>query len=217
MRIDIWADVVCPWCYIGKRRLESALASFEHHDEVEVVWHSFELDPDAPRHGTETVPQMLGRRYGGGEEAGLRMIAQVDEIARGEGLVLDQTRALHTSSRDAHRLLHLARTEGAPGAQGDLEERLLSAYFVEGRDIADHAVLAELGAAVGIDAQRVAEVLEGDELADAVAADVAQARAYGATGVPFFVVDERYGISGAQPTELFTDVLARAWGERAPA
>jgi len=211
----VWADVVCPWCYIGKRRLETAVSQLAYRDEVEVVWHSFQLDPDAPRVGTETVPQLLGRRYGGGEEAGRAMIAQVDEVAAGEGLRFDQSAALHASSFDAHRLLHLARTEGAPGAQSDLKERLLSAYFVEGRDIADRTVLTELGTAVGLMSERVAEVLSSDELGDAVEHDIEQARAYGATGVPFFVIDERYGISGAHPADVLASTIERAWDERA--
>ncbi|GAB2611678.1 DsbA family oxidoreductase [Pseudactinotalea suaedae] len=214
MRIDFWADVVCPWCYIGKRRLEQALEQFPHADEVTVTFRSFELDPGAPREGTETVAEMLGHRYGGGREAGLQMIEQVGQVAAEAGLQLDQSRSLHRSSHDAHRLLHLALAEGGPSAQSDLEERLFAAYFVEGRDIADQAVLAELGSVVGLDAERAAAVLASDELEDAVARDVAQAQAYGATGVPFIVIDDRYGISGAQPTELFLQTLQRAWAER---
>ncbi len=217
MKIDIWADVVCPWCYIGKRRLESALTEFRHGDDVEVVWHSFELDPTAPAVGTETVPEMLGRRYGGGEEAGRRMIAQVDEVAAGEGLAFDQSKALHASSHDAHRLLHLARAEGAPGTQDVLKERLMSAYFVEGRDIADADVLAEMAVAAGLDAARVDEVLAGEEFDDAVADDIARAGEYGATGVPFFVIDGRYGISGAHPTDVLVSAIERAWDERSTA
>lgn len=214
MKIEFWADVVCPWCYIGKRRLEEALEQFEHADDVEVTFRSFELDPDAPREGTETVVEMLGQRYGGGKDAGLQMIDQVGQVAAGVGLQLDQSRTLHRSSHDAHRLLHLARTEGGPTAQGDLKERLFAAYFVEGRDIADPRVLSELGSAVGLDRTRIESVLASEELENEVAGDVAQARAYGATGVPFVVVDDRYGVSGAQPTEVFLQTLERAWGDR---
>ncbi|WP_420110799.1 DsbA family oxidoreductase [Pseudactinotalea sp.] len=217
MKIDFWADVVCPWCYIGKRRLEQALEQFDHAEEVEVTFRSFELDPNAPREGTETVVEMLGQRYGGGTEAGLQMIDQVGQVAAGVGLALDQSRTLHRNSHDAHRLLHLARAEGGVRAQGDLKERLFAAYFVEGRDIADPSVLTELGSAVGLDRARIETLLASEELENEVSDDVAQARAYGATGVPFVVVDDRYGISGAQPTEVFLQTLERAWSEREPA
>lgn len=214
MQINFWADVVCPWCYIGKRRLEQALEQFEHADDVEVTFRSFELDPDAPREGTQTVAEMLGERYGGGKDAGLQMIDQVGHVAAGVGLQLDQSRTLHRSSRDAHRLLHLALAEGGRSAQADLKERLFAAYFVDGRDIADPAVLTELGSAVGLDSAQIAALLASEERENEVADDVAQARAYGATGVPFVVVDDRYGISGAQPTEVFLQTLQRAWEDR---
>ncbi len=222
MRIDIWSDVVCPWCYIGKRRLETALASFEHAEAVHVVWHSFQLDPGAPANPTESVPEMLGRKYGGGPEAGLAMISRVDELAAAEGLTLNQAEALHANTRDAHRLLHLALIDderrgaqaGLDGAQSRLEERLFSTHFVEGGNVADHATLTRLAVEVGLDETEVRQLLESDDLAEAVEEDVQSARELGANGVPFYVVDDRYGISGAQPTELFSQVLERAYDER---
>ncbi|WP_432478888.1 DsbA family oxidoreductase [Nocardioides sp. GXQ0305] len=216
MQIEIWSDVVCPWCYIGKRRLESALAGFEHADEVEIVWRSFQLDPDAPREATETIATHLGRKYGGGPEAGRQMIDRVTGIAAGEGLAFDYHDAQRASTVDAHRLLHLALAEGGPALQGELKERLLDAYFVDARNPADRAVLSEAAVAVGLREERVAAVLDSDEYADEVAADAAQAAAYGATGVPFFVVDRRYGVSGAQPSELFGELLERAWADSHP-
>jgi predicted DsbA family dithiol-disulfide isomerase len=216
MQIEIWSDVVCPWCYIGKRRLESALAGFGHADEVEVVWRSFQLDPTAPREATESIAAHLGSKYGGGPEAGGQMIDRVTEIAAGEGLAFDYHDAQRASTVDAHRLLHLAHAEGGPELQGRLKERLLHAYFVEARNPADHGVLTAAAAEVGLREERVAEVLASGEYADAVAADAAQAAAYGATGVPFFVVDRKYGVSGAQPAELFAQLLERAWAESHP-
>ncbi|WP_148611711.1 DsbA family oxidoreductase [Nocardioides rubriscoriae] len=212
MRIEIWSDVVCPWCYIGKRRLEEALAGFEHRDEVEVVWRSFQLDPSAPTEPSENVAEAIGRKYGGGAGQARQMMAQVQQVAAEVGL--DFTRhadALHLSTVDAHRLLH-----AAGDLRGELKEALLHAYFVEARNVADHDVLVEVAASMGLDPDRARAVLTSDAHADDVAADVAQAAAYGATGVPFFVVDARYGVSGAQPTEVFSRLLEQAWAERSP-
>lgn len=216
VRIEIWSDVVCPWCYVGKRRLESALAEFEHGDDVEVVYRSFELDPSAPQGGTgRTLPQ-LARKYGRPEQEMEAMMHQLIDTAAADGLDLHLLDTVHTNTVDAHRLLHLALAQGGPALQRSLKEELLAAYFTRAENVGDHAVLAAAAASVGLDADRVAAVLTGEEFADAVAADVAQARAYGATGVPFFVVDGRYGISGAQPAEVFGQVLERAWSESHP-
>ncbi|MCR1782608.1 DsbA family oxidoreductase [Nocardioides carbamazepini] len=214
MRIEIWADVVCPWCYIGKRRLEKALASFDHRDEVEVIYRSYELDPFAPEVGTESTVQVLGRKLGADEAATRAMMAQADEVAAAKGLHFSHADALHARTLSAHRLLHLARAEGSQHA---LLEEVLAAYFTRGESLGDHDVLRRAAAAAGLDATRVAEVLGSDEFRDEVMADVAQARAYGSTGVPFFVVDGRFGISGAQPTELFEQALTQAWESREPA
>jgi predicted DsbA family dithiol-disulfide isomerase len=216
MRIDIWSDVVCPWCYIGKRRLEKALAGFEHGDDVEIVWHSFELDPGAPREAVESVPDMLGRKYGGGPEAGRRMVDRTEAVAAEDGLEFRLHQAQRANTVDAHRLLHLALETGGPQLQGRLKERLLAAYFTETRNVADHDVLREAGVAAGLDPARVDAVLASDEYGADVRADVDQARAYGAGGVPFFVVDQKFGISGAQPVDVFDQVLHRAWDEREP-
>jgi predicted DsbA family dithiol-disulfide isomerase len=215
MQIEIWSDVVCPWCYIGKRRLEKALAAFPH--PVEVVYRSFELDPSAPAEPVETVAEALGRKYGGGPAAGRQMVDRVEAVAAEEGLLFRHHQSLRVNTTDAHRLLHLALDEGGPEAQGALKEALLAAYFVETENVADHDTLARIATGAGLDAGRVAEVLAGDEYADAVEADIRQAAAFGATGVPFFVVDRRYGVSGAQPTDVFTQVLERAWADSHPA
>lgn len=216
MKIEIWSDVVCPWCYVGKRRLEQALDGFEHADDVEVVYRSFELDPTAPRHGDELSTGVIARKYGRSEAEMRQMQQQLIDLAAADGLSMRLFDTLHTNTVDAHRVLHLALETGGPAVQRDLKEALLAAYFEQARNIGDHDVLTEVAAAAGLDPARVADVLAGDEYADAVAADVAQARAYGATGVPFFVVDAKYGISGAQPTEVFAQVLEQAWAEAHP-
>ena len=213
MRIEIWSDVVCPWCYIGKRRLERALSGFAHRDEVELVYRSFQLDPGAPAEPVESVAEHLGRKYGGGPAAGQRMIDQVEAVAAEEGLVFRLGSAQRVGTVDAHRLLHLAAQHGR---QVDLKEALLHAYFAEARNVADHEVLLEIATAVGLEGDRVRQTLAGSEFADAVADDVRQAQAYGAGGVPFFVVDERYGLSGAQPVEVFEELLRRAWDDSHP-
>lgn len=211
MRIEIWADVVCPWCYIGKRRLEKAVAGFEHGDEVDVVYRSYELDPFAPEVGTETTAAVLGRKYGRNEAETRAMMAQADEVAAAEGLHFDHADALHSRTLTAHRLLHLAK---ASDLQHELLEELLASYFTRGESLGDHDVLRRAAAAAGLDAARVEEVLASTEFRDAVMEDVAQARAYGSSGVPFFVIDDRFGISGAQPTEVFEQALEQAWSSR---
>lgn len=211
MRIEIWADVVCPFCYIGKRRFETALAGFEHRDEVEVVYRSFELDPFAPEVGTDSTVAMLARKFGKSDAEARQMMAGVDEMARGEGLTFGYADALHARTLTAHRLLHLA---ASVGRQHEVMEELLAAYFTRGETLGDHDVLRRAAAAAGLDAARVEEVLGSTEFRDEVMADIAQAQAYGAGGVPFFVLDGRFGISGAQPTESFAQALEQAWATK---
>jgi predicted DsbA family dithiol-disulfide isomerase len=218
LTVEVWSDVVCPWCYIGKRRLEAALASFEHRDGVQVVWRSFELDPTTPRSGEpgggQDVATFLGERYGGGREAGLAMNQRVADIAAGDGLEYHLDRAVRSNTVDAHRLLHLALEQGGPELQDRLKEQLMAAYFTQGQAVDDHATLRRIAADAGLDPEQVEAVLGSDRFADDVRADVEQARAFGANGVPFTVVDRRYGLSGAQPVELFEQALRRAWDER---
>ncbi len=214
MIIEVWSDVVCPWCYIGKRRLESALAEFPH--EVEVVWRSFQLDPGAPAVPTETVAESLGRKYGGGPEAGARMIDNVEAVAAEEGLVYRLHSAQRANTVDAHRLLHLALEQGGPALQGAVKEALLAAYFTDARNVADHAELRDVAVGAGVDPERVDAVLASEEYRDEVYADIEQAQAYGASGVPFFVIDQKYGVSGAQPADTFRQVLDRAWSDAHP-
>ncbi|GAA4681425.1 DsbA family oxidoreductase [Nocardioides nanhaiensis] len=216
LQVEIWSDVVCPWCYVGKRRLEAALAGFEHREQVEVVYRSFELDPSAPPHGHELTLPAIAAKYGRSEAEMRGMVEQLMQTAAGEGLDLRLLETVHTNTVDAHRLLHLALETGGPALQRDLKEGLLHAYFEQARNVGDHDVLAEVAVGAGLDAERVRAVLASQEYAEAVAADVAQARAYGASGVPFFVVDQKYGVSGAQPVEVFEQVLRQAWDASHP-
>jgi predicted DsbA family dithiol-disulfide isomerase len=214
VKIEIWSDIVCPWCYIGKRRLEKALADFPH--EVEVVWRAYQLDPGAPLEPVESVAESLGRKYGGGVEAGRAMIDRVEAVAAEEGMLWRHHQSRRANTVDAHRLLHLALEEAGPQVQGALKEGLLAAYFVDAQNPADHDVLRKVAAEAGLDVGRVDEVLASREFTDQVWADIERAGAYGATGVPFFVVDRKYGVSGAQPAEVFGQVLERAWSDAHP-
>jgi predicted DsbA family dithiol-disulfide isomerase len=217
VRIEIWSDVVCPWCYIGKRHLEAALDGFAHQDDVEVVYRSFELDPTTPEVPVETTVESLARKFGTDVAGARELMKRADGVAASVGLAFNHADAPHARTVDAHRLLHLALEEGGPSRQAELKEQLLAAYFLRAENMGDHDVLRKVAVDAGLDPARVDEVLGSDDYADAVHADIDQARAYGATGVPFFVVDQRYGVSGAQPTEVFSQLLDRAWADSHPA
>jgi predicted DsbA family dithiol-disulfide isomerase len=214
VKVEVWSDVLCPWCYVGKRRLESALAEFEHAGEVEVVWRSFELDPDAPRVQELPPSEHLQRRYGWSAEQVEASWARLRSLGAAEGLELRLEATRRGNSFDAHRLLHLARERGL---QDELKERFLRAYFTESEPIGEPAALERLAVEVGLERDEVAEVLSTERYADAVRADEQAAYLLGINGVPFFVVGDRYGISGAQPAELIRAALERAWSERARA
>jgi predicted DsbA family dithiol-disulfide isomerase len=213
VKVEIWSDVVCPWCYIGKRRFERALEAFPH--EVEVVFRSFELDPAAPVRSGETVTASLARKYGGAERVAA-MQEHVRRQAADEGLVFRLDETPHANTVDAHRLLHLALDEYGLEVQARVKEALMSAYFEDARDVSDPAVLREVATAVGLESGRIEAVLTGDEYADDVRADVAAAAAYGANGVPFFVFEGRYAVSGAQPAEVFGRALEQVWEATRP-
>lgn len=217
MRIDIWSDVACPWCYIGKRRLEKALDGFEHRAEVEIHWRSFQLDPGAPAQPNPDVSMAaaLGGKYGGGEQAGQQMIDRMEAVAAEEGLLFRLSAAQRASTVDAHRVLHAA-TAVSLSQQASLKEALLKAYFIDSENTADHEVLVRISVEVGLDEEEVRRVLGSSQYADEVEADLDQAADYGIGGVPFFVLDEKFAISGAQPVEVFTDALQRAWAAGRP-
>lgn len=208
MQVEIWSDVVCPWCFVGKRRFETALARFPHADEIRVTWRSFELDPSAPKERAAAPVEHLATKYGVSRPEAQEMHDRMTAMAAAEGLEfrLDATRGGNTF--DAHRLLHLARDRGLQEA---VKERLLAAALCEGAAIGDPAVLGDLVVEAGLDRDEVADVLAGDAYAEAVRRDEADARALGITGVPFFVVDRAYGVSGAQPPEVILELLDEVW------
>nr|NLI49930.1 DsbA family oxidoreductase [Propionibacterium sp.] len=206
MRIEIWSDIVCPFCTIGKAELDKALAAFPHADEVTIVPRSFELQPGGS--AVEPVAEHLAVKYGWSPAQVAAQCDRIDARAAGLGLRYDWRAAIAAPTLDAHRLVKLAATVGLARK---VETALMLAHFSEGRDVSDHGVLAEVAVGAGLDANRVAEVLASDEYADAVRADQAEAAALGVRGVPFFVVDGRFGVSGAQSAETFGEALARAW------
>ncbi|WP_310726860.1 DsbA family oxidoreductase [Streptomyces sp. N2A] len=207
MRVEIWSDIACPWCYIGKARFEAGLAAFAHRDEVEVVHRSFELDPKAPPASDVPVIEMLAAKYGVSRAQAEQMEARVAAAAAEEGLGYRSDR-IHGNTFDLHRLLHLAE---AHGRQEALLDAFYRANFAEARPLGDPAVLAELAIGAGLPADEVARVLaDPDAYAQEVRADERAAAELGATGVPFFVIDRRYGISGGQPAEVFRQALERA-------
>jgi predicted DsbA family dithiol-disulfide isomerase len=219
VRVEIWSDVVCPWCYIGKRRFEAALARFAHRDEVVVEWKSFELDPGATSSPAAEAAdpsgyaRRLAAKYGTTEAEAQKMLDTMTEAAAAEGLDFRFDRAVPASTFEAHQLIHLAAEQGR---QDEVKERLLRAYFTEGRAVGDREVLVGLAAEVGLDADEVREALADQRHAAAVRADEAEATALGIRGVPFFVVDRTYGVSGAQPADQLLQVLDRAWSETHP-
>ena len=211
MRVDIWSDVICPWCYVGKARFEKALSSFTHRDEVEVVYHSFELDPSSPRGQRESNLAMLSKKFGKSQAEALAMDDHVGSLARAEGLGFDSGRPVGNTF-DIHRVLHLGLDRGV---QQDLVSAVNEAYFARARDVFDHSVLTEIAVGAGLDADEVGKVLDGDGYADEVRQDELQARQIGISGVPFFVFDMALGASGAQPVELFASAFNQAWERQA--
>ncbi|MGY1781533.1 DsbA family oxidoreductase [Geodermatophilus sp. SYSU D01036] len=213
MRIEVWSDVVCPWCYIGKRRLETALERFPHRDRVEVVWRSFQLDPTIPEGETHATLPALAAKYGRPVEDMRAMMRHVEETAAGEGLEYHLADGVSGNTLLAHEVIHLAAERGLQGA---VKERLLHAHFEEGRSVFDVDSLAALAVEVGLDEAEVRAALADHRFRPAVLADGATAQALGATGVPFFVVNRKYGAAGAQPAELLLQVLERAWADAHP-
>jgi predicted DsbA family dithiol-disulfide isomerase len=206
MRVDIWSDVVCPWCYVGKARFEKALGEFPHSGEVEVVYHSFELDPDALDTG-ETNIQMLSKKFGMPIAQARQAEERVAGLAHAEGLGYEPERPIGNTF-DLHRVIHLGRDKGAQGA---LISGIYQAHFAQNRPIFDAGVITTVATKAGLDADDVRKVLDSDEYADAVRGDEAQARALGISGVPFYVFDMALGVSGAQPVATFEVALAEAW------
>ena len=207
MNVEIWSDIACPWCYVGKRRFEAALAEYEHRDEVTVTWRSFELDPAAPAEATGDYAERLGSKYGTSREQAQRMIDDMTAVAAEEGLDFRFDQARGGNTFDAHRVIHLGR---AHGIEDQVKERLLRAYFSEGARISDHDTLRRLAAEAGLPQDEVADTLASDRFAADVREDERTARSFGISGVPFFVVDRQYGASGAQPPEVLLHLLRQA-------
>ena len=214
LNVEIWSDIACPWCYVGKRRFEAALEQFEHRDQVTVTWRSFELDPDAPAERPEDGATHLSQKYGTTREHAEQMHATMTQTAAGEGLDFRFDRIRLGNTFDAHRLVHLAH---AHGLQDAMKERLMRAYLTDGELLADHATLRRLGADVGLPDDEVAELLATDQYADAVREDERTASQLGISAVPFFVLDRSMGASGAHEPELLLKMLQKGWDARRPA
>ncbi len=210
MDVEIWSDIMCPFCYIGKRKFEHALNQFPHKDLVNVVWKSFQLNPDMQTEPGKNINQYLAEIKGWSLDEAKRMNDRVTAMAQEVGLSYDFDKAVVANSFDAHRLIQLAKQNGL----GDeIEERLFRAYFTEGRDTSDHATLIELGSEIGLDATAIEQMLTSSQFAEAVHRDVYEAQQVGARGVPFFVLNRRYAVSGAQQPETFLGALTTAWSE----
>ncbi|MCF3135950.1 DsbA family oxidoreductase [Streptomyces olivochromogenes] len=216
MRVEIWSDIACPWCYVGKARFEKALAAFPHRDEVEVVHRSFELDPGRAKNDVQPVLAMLAKKYGMSEAQARAGEDNLGAQAAAEGLDYRTRDRDHGNTFDMHRLLHFAKERGR---QDELIQILYRANFAEERSVFTEGAerLVELAVEAGLDADAAREVLaDPAAYADEVRADEREAAELGANGVPFFVLDRKYGVSGAQPAEVFTRALDQAWGERSP-
>lgn len=213
MDVEIWSDIACPWCYIGKRRFEAALEQFEYRDDVNVTWRSFELDPGAPPERAGDRAERLAQKYGMTVEQAREAEQRLTGVAAGEGLDFRFDIARSGNTFDAHRLVHLAESHDLQDA---MKERLLQAYFTEGELMSDHAALVRMAVEVGLDGQEVRELLASERFADAVRADERSAGEFGISAVPTFVVDRKLGASGAQPPEALLDLLCQGWAKRSP-
>jgi predicted DsbA family dithiol-disulfide isomerase len=213
LKVEIWSDVVCPWCYIGKRRFEAALARFAHRDDVEVVWRSFELDPAAPALRDVDNADRLAAKYGMTRQQAVDSQARITQTAAAEGLTFRFDVSKSGNTFNAHRLLHLA---GERGLQDEVKERLMQAYFSEAEPIGDLEALVRLVAEVGISSAEARAVLSGDQYSDEVRAEEREAAELGINGVPFFVIDRRYGVSGAQSPDILLQALEQAWADSHP-
>jgi predicted DsbA family dithiol-disulfide isomerase len=214
LRVDIWSDIACPWCFVGKRRLEAALDRLPEREQVRIVWHAFELDPDAPRERDRSVSyaERLSTKYGAPLAQAQAQIARMTNTAKADGLDFDFDRIRPGNTFDAHRLIHLAFERGLQDA---VKERFLRAYMTEGEAIGEPEVLQRLASEAGLAADEVRAVLQSQAYAEEVRADEREARELGITGVPLFVIDERLAVSGAQPSEVLLKALTQAFSDRA--
>jgi predicted DsbA family dithiol-disulfide isomerase len=211
VEVEIWSDIACPWCYIGKRRFEAALAQFEHRDEVRVTWRSFELDPAAPTERPGDRAERLAEKYGMTVERAREMEQQMTATAAADGLEFRFDLARSGTTFDAHRLVHLADEHGLQDA---MKERLLRAYFTEGELMGDHETLVRLGVQAGLDEDAIRETLAGDRYAEQVRDDEHTGGQLGISAVPTFVIDRALGASGAHPPDALLELLRRGWANR---
>ncbi|MEK6747829.1 MAG: DsbA family oxidoreductase [Pseudomonadota bacterium] len=207
MKVEIWSDLICPWCYIGKRRFESALAQFDGKNDVKIVWRSFELDPDADTQLSETLVQLLARKYGVDAAQAAAMNAQVSMLAAQEGLVYRLENARPGNTLDAHRLTHFAHTQGC---DAPMMERLMRGYFSESLAIGERDALIKIADEIGMDMHDVRAMFDSDAFVAEVRADERRAAQLNIRGVPYFLIDEKIGISGAQSVATFAGALERA-------
>jgi protein disulfide-isomerase len=210
LKIQIWSDVMCPYCYIGKRRIENALEKFEHKENVEIEWKSFELDANFPQQSNENIVDHLAKKYQKDTTWAKEMMDNMTQNAKNSGLDFHFEKAILANSHNAHRLLHLAKNHNLGDA---LKEQLLKAYLTDGKNVNDFETLSLLGQQVGLNKEETETVLNSDTFSKEVKQDIATAREIGVQGVPFFVFDNKYAISGAQPVETFTQTLEKAWQE----
>lgn len=216
MKIDIWSDTACPWCYIGKARLDAALAQFQHRDQVEIEWHSYQLDPTLPEHYPGTEAEYLAQTKGMPEEQVRGMFRHVSAAAAGSNLTLNLDDVVVANTWKAHRLLQWAKQE-APERVPALEDALFEAHFVTGRHVGDPDTLAQVASSAGFDAEAARAAASSETWDAAVQTDVQAARQIGVQGVPFFVLAGKYGISGAQESATFGQALQQVWDELHPA
>jgi predicted DsbA family dithiol-disulfide isomerase len=211
VKIDIWSDIVCPFCYLGKRRLEAALEQFEHRHEVEVSWHSFELDRGAPAVSDHALVDLVAAKYGTSLEQAVAQHESLAAAAAELGLEFNWEQARYGNTFDAHRVVHLAAEHGLADAA---HERLMRAYLTDGLAVGDRETLVGLAGEIGLDEAQVREMLQSDDYGNHVRSDEATARMLGIESVPFFVFDRKYGVSGAQPPQVFAQALETAWSTR---
>jgi predicted DsbA family dithiol-disulfide isomerase len=210
MQVEIWSDIMCPFCYIGKRKFETALKQFEHNEDVEIVWKSYQLSPGMETDPTKNINQFLAEHKGISEERANQMNAYVTEMAAGVGLKYNFNKTVVANSFNAHRFAHFAKQFGK---QDEAEEKLFSAYFTEGKNLDDIEVLIQLGVEIGLDSSALRAALESGKYADEVMSDIKEAEQLGVRGVPFFVFDRKYGVSGAQDSRVFLETLQKAYAE----
>lgn len=208
MKVEIWSDVMCPFCYIGKRRFEKALQNFEYADEVEIVWRSFQLNPDLETNPDANINEYLAEAKGWSVEQARQMNKRVTDMAAEEGLEYNMEQAVVANSYDAHRLVQFAKDRGKAT---EMEEALFKAYFSEGENTADHATLINLSEHIGIDPTEAKSILDDDKYANAVNHDLQLAQNINITGVPFFLFDRKFAVSGARETEVFLKALKQSW------